>query len=736
MPDSTVLESPDLLASEQPSPNKELVLHSSSKRYESSRQVSAEETSSAISPLVSLKNHKRLALRVAVGVLLLGVPIVGFFGHPQYSASASVYVSPVFQANLAANREVEQKSNYEYREYVLQNVRTIDRFDILLEALRGLGKRAASWTRPGEADSHAAERLQRALKIEAVPDTYQITVTLEGTQPEGLADIVNAVVNTYLLKAKSEEFYASDERVKNLVADRERLQKEVEVKRARRVAIAQDLGVGTFSENYVNPYDQLLVDAKEALQDATTQNISAEAHLNAIDGKAREGGAVALQAQALEMASKDQSLTSLIADQNLRRTQLLTSINGLSPDHPGRRSAEHELASLDKSRADAYEHLVTTYSSMLLQQRQAEAYRTGQVREKLAAQVAQQASRASWFSSNYQEGIQVGNDLDALRKRLDALQERIDSISLERRAPGFVRMFSSARTPDQPSKNRGKKLVLLFLGASLLLALVAPILADALDPRIHSTRDVEAILGFAPLAWMLETQKEGQDFAREQIFRLANRMSQEQQTNKSSVFAFTSVKARGGVSTLVKEAAKALTRLGVPTLVVEANAYRADPRYRSPDSRGLSVVLQNLQELESVIVPGDSEMPDYVPVGDLKSEQSLPDLQNLRDVLRQATESYSIVIVDIPPLLVSADAEFIARGCDVLMLVIEAERTTKAELERAAKSLERLQAQAVSAILNRVDPKAANGFGKRAFDEFKTGMADSGSMWLSPWLWK
>ena len=80
---------------------------------------------------------------------------------------------------------------------------------------------------------HAAERLQRALEIQPVPDTYQITVTLEGAKRDGLADVVNAVVDTYLEKAKSEEFYASDERVKNLTEDRGRIQQEVRDKQAR-----------------------------------------------------------------------------------------------------------------------------------------------------------------------------------------------------------------------------------------------------------------------------------------------------------------------------------------------------------------------------------------------------------------------------------------------------------------------------------------------------------------------
>ena len=695
-----------------------------------------EYAGAAFSPLESIRNHRTLAWRVTVACLVLGLPAAWFIGKPKYSASASVFVSPVFVANLSAQKELEQKSNYEYREYVQQNVRTIDRFDILLDALEHLGKKKSLWEKSKEDDSHAVERLQKALEIQAVPDTYQITVTLEEDHPQGLAEVVNSVVNTYLKKAKAEEFYASDERVKNLTQDRNRLQKEIEAKRARRVAITQALGIGTFSENYVNPYDQLLIDAKESLYDARTAQINSKAQLAAVSESERAGGAESLHAAALEMASKDQSLTSLLADQNLRRTQLLTSISGLSPDHPGRKAAERELANLDKARQESSEKLVDSYSDMLLQQRRADAYRTAQVAEKLEAEVAKQASQASWFSSNYQEGIQLGIDLESIGKHLDAIQERIDSISLESRAPGFVRMFSSARPPDSPSKNRRSKLMALCVVGSLLLGMFVPIGVDTLDPRVHSLRDVERTIGFSPLGWLLDKEEAGPQFAREQVFRLANRLSQDQQGNRSRVFAFTSVKARGGVSSIVSDTARALTRLGVSTLVVEANAYRADPRYRSPDFRGLTILLQSKQSIEDAIVYGGADMPDVIPVGDVQNEQSLPDLQNLLEILRQAAENYQMVLVDIPPILVSADAEFIAHGSDVVVLVIEAESVSKNELQRAGKSLEMLRAPAVSAILNRVQGAAANGFGKRALEEFRTGTTKESSPWLSPWLWK
>ena len=64
------------------------------------------------------------------------------------------------------------------------------------------------------------------------------------------------------------------------------------------------------------------------------------------------------------------------------------------------------------------------------------------------------------------------------------------------------------------------------------------------------------------------------------------------------------------------------------------------------------------------------------------------------------------------------------------LLVIEAESVTKAELQRAASSLRRLQAPAVSAIFNRVKLSAGDGFARAALTEFKTGTPPAGGNWL------
>jgi polysaccharide biosynthesis transport protein len=684
----------------------------------------------------SLRRHKGLAIATLLLVILAGLPFAWIRGTAKYSATAVIYVSPRFVANLQDGKEIDLQSDSQYHEYIQQSAKTINRFDIVEEALKKMGPASSGWVEPGEKLDHAAERLQYALDIKPVPDTYQIAVTLERTRPEGLADLVNNVVAVYLTTAKSEGFFDSDQRIKNLTDDRTRLEQDVAAKITRRLEIAQELGVSSFSDNFVNPYDRLLVEAKEALSTADRQKIEADATLASLDEKQRIDGGKALRALAAEEAIKDTALTTFDEKLNIRRTQLMATMSGLSPDHPGRKAGERELAEIEKVREMAYQKLVENYSGMLLAQKSADDYKATRVEQKLNGEVEKQSSQASWFSRNYQEGTQIGVEIDSIRKRIDSIQQRIDFFSLEKSAPGFVRIFSSARVPDQPTSGGRKKLFGVVVVAALFLGLLAPIGADMLDPRLQSPSDVQRILGFPPIAWIMDKAEAGPEFAHEQSLRLANRIAQEQQTAHSRIFAFTSVKAKGGASTLVLETAAALGKLGVPALAVEANAYRADPRYRDPKSRGLTVVLRGNHEINTAVVPGDQDMPDHIPIGDIENEKNIPDIQNLTKILRESTGQYTVVLVDLPPILVSVDAEFIARGSDVVVLVIEAGEVNKAELVRAAASLERLHVNAVSAVLNKVHGDTKDGLAEAALKEFRMGSVSKRPGLLRRWLWK
>ena len=175
-----------------------------------------------IDPLASVWKHKWLALAVGFVVCLIGLPAAYYLGKPVYYTEAVIYISPRFLKNLESDTEQELQSNTQYREYVQQQVRTINRYDIVAKALERLGdNRFRWWQKKNETERRAIERLQQSLRVKPVSDTYQIVVGLEGPEAGGLAEIVNSVVDVFLETAKNEEFFASDARIDLLQDERQ-----------------------------------------------------------------------------------------------------------------------------------------------------------------------------------------------------------------------------------------------------------------------------------------------------------------------------------------------------------------------------------------------------------------------------------------------------------------------------------------------------------------------------------
>src|SRR6185312_12950649 len=129
-----------------------------------------------LDPFGSLRRHRVVAISVFIVLFGATLPVAWWKGRPRFTSAAVVFVSPRFVANLEGNKEFELQSNSEYREYVQQNVRTINRFDIIEEAVESLGQNQSLWQKSGESITHATERLQHALAVAPVPDTYQIVV--------------------------------------------------------------------------------------------------------------------------------------------------------------------------------------------------------------------------------------------------------------------------------------------------------------------------------------------------------------------------------------------------------------------------------------------------------------------------------------------------------------------------------------------------------------------------------
>ncbi len=702
-----------------------------------------------IKPLASVKRHPCVVLLLAGVLLLLGLPIVWLKGHPIYRTEATIQVSPRFAKNLSQDSELDIQSGSQYREFVRQQVRTITRYDVVEEGLKRLGDQRSVWQKPEETERRATEQLIASFDVEPIEDTYLVSVALEGLAPVGLAETVNTVVNVYLERQKSEEFFGSDIRVANLRQRRQELLGEIQNAVERQTAIGQELGLAAFEDKFLNPYDKALIDGSNALAAARRRRMKAEAKFNALEERQKQQQALELESVAREMTANDRGLGDLNTLTAQRRNTLVAKLNGLAEEHPGRAKIEHDIADLDAKLTTGTEAIFKRILSTLRQKREtALAEERARTREEveqaksievaLTAEVDHQKTNVAWFSTRYNEALTLRGEIERSRKQLDAIDDRLDFISLESKAPGFVRLVSPARAPEEPTKGGRTKLLVILLGVAGVVSAGAAVAIDYFDDRIRTPFEAEQAVGYSAVGWILEQHDaQTRGFAIDQLRRLALALDRERRAHNTRRFALTSVKPGGGASQMTLELARALGNIGVRTIAVELNAFKPDARYKGGVGKTLGVVgvLAGEGSVADAIVPSDASLPDRLPIGDITEGRHLSTGSHFLSLLQTLSERYDLLLFDTPPILLSADAELFTGIADATFLVIGAESVSVGEVRRAAKLLERLAPSVVGFIVNRVRIFGAGGYFADLLKEYETGERQEPSGLLARWLW-
>ena len=262
--------------------------------------------------------------------------------------------------------------------------------------------------------------------------------------------------------------------------------------------------------------------------------------------------------------------------------------------------------------------------------------------------------------------------------------------------------------------------------AGVGIGFVVPIAVDYLDKRIKSPVEVGALLGFPPLGWIIErSSPKTQAFAVDQMRRLALAIERECNAHGTTCIAVTAAKPGEGTTTLVLDLARMLSDIGVRTLAVEANAFKPSARFAAAEeTHGFAAALAGMAKLETAIIPATDVLPDRLPLGDIGDDPHLSIHGELRpaldDALQELKGMYDLVLLDVPPILLSADAELLIGSAGAALLVIAAERVTKGEIRRAARSLERLAPPVVGVVVTRVRVYDGGGYFAEMLKEYET----------------
>jgi polysaccharide biosynthesis transport protein len=666
--------------------------------------------------IASVQRHWLVSLIVFVVILGTGVLILWKKARPVYNSHSVVYISPKFPTVLNNNSEVELP----YDSYFQEQVQTVTRFDILHDAVASLPYSARH--RSGPVLASEIEGLLKDLIVKRVGTSYEMSVGLSGPAPHGLAEIVNAVTNTYIERAKNPQFYGVNDRLKTLNQEKQRLQTSINKSLAEKAHLMEQLGVATATTQVgtTNPYDATSTAVRTELATARMQRETAEAELEALLRRNAPGNSNALDVTGKEAIAADPGLTAMWSALSSRRAALLQEMTGLRPDHPVYQKDKDNLASTDTIMGDLKHQAVQEVQNKLRQ----DVERARMIELKLTRELEEKTTSATSAAPKYLRATELGPEIDSLQKSLEAIDNRIRDLELESSSPGSIHVSTKAQTPAKPERSKLPIYALAVLMFSLAVATAVPVGMDLLDHRIYTPRDIESVVGFHPIGVLVDEDRFPGEVAGEYYFRLAAGIDHAVRTSGARIFLFTSATHGAGTSTVVRKLSEQLRSLHLRTRIMTAAASGDLDLFSSGDSPRTELPHNKWNRPEDFLQspPTPTDITDNHPRYHI--QRDVPPPSWVEQTLNRAAMEYDVVLIDAQPMPVSAQTEYLARLADATVLVVKARGTTRQDLESTARVLERLEVAGVAVILNKIRVDRADGALKKALRSYEKSFTE------------
>ncbi|MBV8136579.1 MAG: hypothetical protein JO121_13270 [Deltaproteobacteria bacterium] len=526
----------------------------------------------------------------------------------------------------------------------------------------------------------AAERLAKTIDVNPVNGTYLISISLASGQPEGPAQIVNAVVKAYLERQRRQEIDESNQRVQLLTTHREDLRKETDSLRAQESELAQELGVSTFGANIASPYDKMLDNANVALDTAHRATIKAQAHLDALNADEQRRKALELDSTAEQIVATDPEVMAAEGQLTKQREDVFLELQQLGPNHPGRVALQQEMKRIDDELARMKSGGMDRVKDMLFKNHQTKAQQEisaaqaqvdqAQLTQKgIEQQFNDLRGRGSSFSSKYKVAVAIDSKLAADNAQIQQIDEQIGMLQAETQSPGFASLESAAMTPDMAKSGKKQKIAVGFLLLAMVLGVGLPTGLDMADPLIKTPDELEAIVGFPPFGAALGYEGRSR---REALRRIALAIIRECRVSETRGFVLTPVSEGPASRTLAFAVADEIKALGVRALAIESqDLVHESNRRGDPIRPALNQYADETGASLPIVVNGDNAL-SHAPIG--RRTGSLAGRASVTDKVPRTATRRTAALPDtvVPTLRQSSgggDGQRIAEATDLTVTV-------------------------------------------------------------------
>jgi capsular exopolysaccharide synthesis family protein len=559
-----------------------------------------------------------------------------------------------------------------------------------------------------------------------------MTVTFESTDPVEAADIANAVVKGYVAY-QANQLQAMVTDVQGIL-EKEKTHCDEEVNaKLRALAQFKHDNVNLANEaDQVAQLDQSLKTLSTSLTEAQVQEADAELNYNAALAVANDpkklqdfvaglrlNGDLPANAEADQARARLRQLAQQRADQvgrlGAQNPQIVDLDAAIAGIHPEAIEAEANVRDFKGHLARWATKLEIARSAV----------------QRLKDQHDQQQAAATKLSMELADYKHTEADLEADVARAERLDEQADSKVKEINVGediglAKVEVLEPARPSLDPVRPQKMNVLGIALAMGLMLGLSGVVACDWMDTRLRSPEQVLAdltvpVLGTVPRIpsgknlimsgrqVMLDPMSEVAEAFRSIRTALYFGMHD----GRARTILVTSPMAGEGKTTLVSNLAISMAQAGRRVLILDADFRKPMQHtvFAMSAEIGLSSVLSGAATLEQAIRHSPIDRLDVLPCGPvpMNPSESL-NSQGFQQLLTDLADEYDCVLLDSAPVVPVTDARILAAICDLTLLVLRAEQSTRKTSIYARNSLYSVGAEIAGIVLNDVSTWRGPGY--------------------------
>ena len=641
---------------------------------------------------------------------------------PIYSSTSRIYVEQSGPKILTeAEGFMTQSKNYLYTQ---------------AELLRSTPILSAALEKPGvkqmrifhNVDNVIAYLKKKALDISVGKKDDIISISSDSPDPAEAAHLVNAVVDSYITYHATRKRSTSAEILKILRSEKDKSSKELAEKLQAMMDFKKQHEALAFESRQGNLVIERLERLSIVLTEAQLLTIEAESNYNTIKEMISDPTRLKQYVESQRAATAYLSTENQKAELKSKLEQLEISranrSREVTPGHPAIIAFKNDIERIEKQIADIDIQFAEAQLAVAEQQYLAAKDRENQISEYYDDQRRQTLA----LNEQLAQYTILQSDWEQTKKLCDILDERIKELNVTEDVGALnISILEAAHPETTPSAPQKTKYMALALVMGLMLGAGLALLRDWKDQKLHSAEEISNVLG-VPVLGVVPSMSRRENVAergRKVYLDSKSSWAEAYRTIRTAVFfgapkgeaktiLITSPAPSDGKTTLVSNLAIAMAQAGQKTLILDAD-FRKPMQHNvfriNHEDIGLSSVLAGAVKLhEAIQFTGIKELEILTRGPDVPNPSEILNSNGFAKLLELLSEEYDRIIIDSPPVIPVTDAQIIAAICDITLLVLRAEKSTRKISRQARDGLLSVGAHMLGVVVNDVPRKGRYGY--------------------------